>query len=56
MSERTVIVVSHRLSTVRRADRVLVLEEGRVVEAGPPGTLWKTAGRFHHLVRDASPP
>lgn len=54
MGERTVIVVSHRLSTVRRADRVLVLEGGRVVEAGPPETLWNTGGRFYALFRDST--
>lgn len=39
---RTVIVVAHRLSTLRRADRIYVIEQGRVVDAGrtpsrPPG-------------------
>ncbi len=53
-AERTVIVVSHRLSTVRRADRVLVLEGGRVVEAGPPEMLWKTGGRFFALFSDST--
>lgn len=56
MGERTVVVVSHRLSTVQRASRVVVIEGGRVVEAGPPAALWKTEGRFHELFRDASPP
>lgn len=56
MGERTVILVSHRLSSVRRADRVLVLEGGRIVEAGPPDTLWKTGGRFFALFEDATIP
>ncbi len=54
MEERTVVLVSHRLSSVLRADRVVVLEGGRVVEAGPPETLWNTGGRFFALFRDAS--
>lgn len=56
MGERTVVLVSHRLSTVRRADRVVVIEGGRVVEAGSPEALWKTGGRFHTLFEDANPP
>ncbi|GAB5548623.1 MAG: ABC transporter ATP-binding protein [Sandaracinaceae bacterium] len=55
MGERTVVLVSHRLSTVQRADRVVVMESGRVVEAGPPAHLWETGGRFHELFRDALP-
>ncbi len=54
MGQHTVIIVSHRPSTVRRADRVAVLEGGRVVETGPPETLWNTGGRFFALFRDAT--
>lgn len=54
MGGRTVVLVSHRLSTVRRADRVLVLEGGRVVEAGPPDALWNTRGRFFALFADST--
>ncbi len=54
MGGRTVVLVSHRLSTVRRADRVLVLEGGRVVEAGPPDALWNTGGRFFALFADST--
>jgi len=54
MSDRTVVLVSHRLSTVARADRVLVLSGGRVIERGSPGALWETGGRFHELFSDAT--
>jgi ATP-binding cassette subfamily B protein len=39
LADRTALVIAHRLSTVRIADRVLVLEHGRVVEDGPPEEL-----------------
>ena len=37
MAGRTTIVIAHRLSTVRRADRILVFDEGRVIEEGRHG-------------------
>ncbi len=50
MKGRTVIVVAHRLSTIRNADKVVVLEDGRVVEEGPPDELLlKERGRFRAM-------
>jgi subfamily B ATP-binding cassette protein MsbA len=46
---RTVIVVGHRLSTVRRADRVVLLERGRLVEEGTPDRLLRAGTRCHAL-------
>lgn len=54
MATRAVVLVSHRLSTVARADRVLVLSGGRIVESGSPSSLWDTRGHFHELFRDAA--
>jgi ATP-binding cassette subfamily B protein len=34
MKERTVFIIAHRLATVRRADRILVVEQGQIVESG----------------------
>jgi ATP-binding cassette, subfamily B, multidrug efflux pump len=45
-----VLTVAHRLSTAREADRVLVLDGGRVVEDGTPGNLIARGGRFAELV------
>ena len=39
LADRTAVVIAHRLSTVQIADRVLVLEHGRIVEDGPPDEL-----------------
>ena len=43
MDDRTTIVIAHRLATVRRADRIIVLDEGRIVEEGTTRSL--RAGR-----------
>ncbi|MFF1299881.1 MULTISPECIES: ABC transporter ATP-binding protein [unclassified Streptomyces] len=48
---RTAVVIAHRLSTVGIADRVLVMEHGRIVEDGPPDELIAGTGRFADLHR-----
>jgi len=50
MVGRTAIVIAHRLSTVARADRVLVLERGHVVESGPHAALMERGGTYRRLV------
>lgn len=44
--QRTVITVSHRLSTVRKADRILMMEDGRIVESGTHAELVALKGRY----------
>jgi ATP-binding cassette, subfamily B, bacterial len=51
LAERTSLIIAHRLSTVEIADRVLVLEDGRIVEDGPPTELVDGEGRFAGLHR-----
>jgi ABC-type multidrug transport system fused ATPase/permease subunit len=51
LRDRTAVIIAHRLSTVEIADRVLVLEEGRIVEDGAPRDLIADAGRYHDLHR-----
>jgi thiol reductant ABC exporter CydC subunit len=51
MAGRTSIVIAHRLATIRRADLVLVLDRGRLVEAGPPADLLAQDGTFAALLR-----
>ena len=51
MSGRTSLTIAHRLSTVRHADRIIVLEDGRLVESGPPDELiQRPSGRFRALL------
>jgi len=49
LADRTALVIAHRLSTVEVADRVLVLEHGRIVEDGPPQELIRGDGHYAAL-------
>jgi ATP-binding cassette subfamily B protein len=49
LSDRTAVIIAHRLSTVAIADRVLVMEHGRIVEDGPPAELIAGTGRFSQM-------
>jgi ATP-binding cassette subfamily B protein len=51
MAGRTVLVIAHRLATVQRADRILVLEAGRIVEQGSHNQLLASGGRYSDLCR-----
>ncbi len=49
MRGRTTFVIAHRLSTIRRADQILVMEEGRIVERGAHAELYAAGGRYREL-------
>ncbi len=49
MKGRTTFVIAHRLSTIRRADQILVVEEGRIVERGTHQSLYDLRGRYYDL-------
>jgi len=51
MQNRTSLIIAHRLSTVERADRILVLEQGRIVESGSHATLLAKGGVYADLYR-----
>jgi ATP-binding cassette subfamily B protein len=48
---RTTIAIAHRLSTLARADRLVVLDRGRVVEEGPHDVLMAQQGAYFNLVQ-----
>jgi ABC-type multidrug transport system fused ATPase/permease subunit len=49
MRGRTTFVIAHRLSTVRRADQILVVEAGRIIERGTHDSLYAAGGRYYEL-------
>ena len=49
MAGRTTFVVAHRLTTIQRADRILVLNKGRLVEEGTHASLMEKKGLYHYL-------
>jgi ABC-type multidrug transport system fused ATPase/permease subunit len=49
MQGRTTFVIAHRLSTIRRADQIMVMEQGRIVERGTHAQLYAARGRYYDL-------
>ena len=49
MEGRTTFVIAHRLSTIRRAEQILVVEQGRIVERGTHQSLYDLGGRYYDL-------
>lgn len=50
--DKTVVVVAHRLSTVKKADKIIVLENGHIVEEGNHESLSLKKGKYYELVKN----
>ena len=51
ISGRTTIMIAHRLSTLSKANKIVVVENGKILEAGTPEELLAAKGKFYHLVQ-----
>jgi ABC-type multidrug transport system fused ATPase/permease subunit len=51
LAGRTTFVIAHRLSTIRRADLILLMEDGRIIERGTHDELMRARGAYHGMVR-----
>ena len=49
MKDKTVIIIAHRLSTVRGADKIVVVDEGQIVEQGRHESLVNSGGRYSRM-------
>ena len=52
LNKKTSVIVAHRLSTVRNADNIIVLENGEVVEQGNHEHLTQQKGKYYELVKN----
>ena len=51
-NNKTVLVIAHRLSTVKNAHQIVVLDKGKIVEVGNHDTLVSKKGNYYHLVKN----
>lgn len=52
LEDRTAVIVAHRLSTVKNADQIIVLDQGQIVEIGSHDKLVKKKGNYFHLIKN----
>ena len=51
-ADKTAVVIAHRLSTVKNAHQIVVLEKGKIIEKGSHEELIKLKGSYYHLVKN----
>ena len=51
--DRTIITIAHRINTILDSDRIIVLDQGKVVELDTPSALIREKGYFYQLVKEA---
>jgi ABC-type multidrug transport system fused ATPase/permease subunit len=51
LADRTTFVIAHRLSTIRRADLILLMDDGRIIERGTHEELMRARGTYYAMVR-----
>jgi len=51
-ADKTVVVIAHRLSTVKNAHQIVVLDKGKIVEVGNHSELIKQKGNYYNLVKN----
>lgn len=51
LTDKTVLVIAHRMRTVMDANKVVVLDEGKIIESGTPQELLAAKGLFAHMVQ-----
>ena len=56
MEDKTVLAIAHRLSTVRNADRIIVIEQGSIIEGGPHDDLIAASGAYARLIQHQAIP
>ena len=52
MKDRTTIIISHRVSSVKNADQIIVLEKGKIIETGNHEQLTNQHGAYYNLVKN----